>query len=90
MAFIPLLLNLRGVPPLPLILFPILYIGARLWTGKGFIRPEDMDFKSGIEEVEAASYDEPPPKNWVEKVWNWLVRTTGLCYHASFTYIFSC
>ena len=61
---------------LPLALFPILYIGAWLWTRQGFIRPEDMDFKTGLEEVEAASYDEPPPRNWVEKVWSWLVRTT--------------
>lgn len=55
--------------------FPVLYIGAYVWTRKGFIKPEDMDFKSGLAEVEAASYDEPPPRNWVERVWAWLVST---------------
>ncbi|THH01261.1 hypothetical protein EW026_g1403 [Hermanssonia centrifuga] len=58
---------------LPFILFPILYIGARIWRRSGLIAPEDMDFKSGLAEVEAASYDEPPPRNWVEKVWGWLM-----------------
>ncbi len=58
---------------LPFILFPIIYIGARIWWRSSFIAPEDMDFKSGLAEVEAASYDEPPPRNWVEKVWGWLV-----------------
>ena len=58
----------------PLMLFPVLYLGARVWTGKGFIKPQDMDFKSGLAEIEAASYEEPPPRHWVEKVWDWLVR----------------
>ena len=58
----------------PLMLFPVLYVGARLWTRQGLVKPEDMDFKTGLAEVEAASYDEPPPRNWVEKVWAWLVR----------------
>ena len=66
---------------LPLILFPILYVGARIWHRCSFIGPEDMDFKSGIAEIEAASYDEPPPRNWVEKFWGWLVssRCHGCC-----------
>lgn len=58
---------------LPLVLFPILYIGARLYLRTTLVRPEEMDFKSGLAEVEAASYDEPPPRNWVEKVWQWLM-----------------
>lgn len=56
--------------------FPFLYIGSYLWTRTPFIKPEDMDFKSGLAEVEAASYDEPPPRNWVERIWMWLVRTS--------------
>jgi amino acid transporter len=32
-----------------------------------------MDFVTGIDEIEKATYDEPPPKNWVEKFWGWLV-----------------
>ena len=34
-----------------------------------------MDFISGLSEVEAASYDEPPPRNWVERFWSWLVSS---------------
>lgn len=63
----------------PLMLFPVLYIGSYIWTRKGFVRPADMDFKSGLAEIEAACYDEPPPRNWVEKVWGWLVRIQDFC-----------
>ncbi|KAH9916129.1 amino acid permease [Amylocystis lapponica] len=58
---------------LPLGLFPVSYVLARLWKRKGPIKPEDMDFVSGIEEVLAASYDEPPPRNWVERIWGYLM-----------------
>ncbi|KIP01623.1 hypothetical protein PHLGIDRAFT_505750 [Phlebiopsis gigantea 11061_1 CR5-6] len=58
---------------LPLVLFPVVYVGTRYWRGTTFIRPEDMDFKTGLAEVEAASYDEPPPRSWVERVWQWLM-----------------
>lgn len=58
----------------PLMLFPVLYAGARLWTRRGLVAPADMDFKTGIAEIEAACYDEPPARNWVERVWGWLVR----------------
>jgi hypothetical protein len=34
----------------------------------------EMDFKSGIAEIEAAEEEELPPKNFGEKVWRWLVR----------------
>ncbi|KAJ3552067.1 hypothetical protein NM688_g4353 [Phlebia brevispora] len=57
----------------PLMLFPVLYVGSRIWTKQGFIPPRDMDFITGLAEVEAASYDEPPPRNWVERVWAWLM-----------------
>ncbi|KAH9946675.1 amino acid permease [Amylocystis lapponica] len=58
---------------LPFILFPILYIGAKLWTKVPVVKPEDMDFLSGLEEIEADSYDEPPPKNKLEAFWQWLM-----------------
>ena len=58
---------------LPLMLFPVLYIGASIWKKTPLIKPEDMDFITGIAEIEAECYDEPPPKNWIEKVWLWLV-----------------
>ena len=58
---------------LPLALFPLLYAGARVWRRSHFVRPLDMDFVTDVAEVEAASYDEPPQRNWVERVWAWLV-----------------
>ena len=64
---------------LPLILFPILYIISLFWnffrtrTWRRPLRPHEMDFVSNIKEVEDDSYDEPPPKNWVERFWMWLV-----------------
>jgi len=58
---------------LPLVLFPIMYFGARFYYKKGPVKPEDMDFVSGIAEIEADSYDEPPPRNMVERIWAWLM-----------------
>ncbi|KAI0374233.1 amino acid permease [Pilatotrama ljubarskyi] len=58
---------------LPLALFPILYIGAKLWNRTPLVRPEDMDFVTGLKEIEADTYDEPPPRNWVERFWQWLM-----------------
>ena len=34
---------------------------------------KDMDFISGVDEVIADTYDEPPPKNIWEKFWLWIV-----------------
>ena len=58
---------------LPFILFPILYVGARLYYKCAPVKPEDMDFVSGLKEIEADCYDEPPPRNWVERFWAGLV-----------------
>lgn len=55
---------------IPMMIFPILYIVKRLYSRVSFVRPEDMDFKSGLTEALAASHDEPPPRNWFERVWN--------------------
>ena len=66
----------------PLMLFPVLYIGAWVWQRKPFIKAEDMDFKTGLAEVEAASFDDPPPRNLGEKIWMWLVSTS----HAQFVF----
>jgi hypothetical protein len=40
-----------------------------------------MDFYTGIAEIEANTYDEPPPKNRVEAFWQWLVsdRVKSFC-----------
>lgn len=58
---------------LPVAAFPILYAGARFWKRSRPVLAEDMDFYSGIAEIEANTYDEPPPKNRVEAFWQWLV-----------------
>ncbi|KAJ3564258.1 hypothetical protein NP233_g8416 [Leucocoprinus birnbaumii] len=58
---------------LPLALFPILYVGARLWYRESPVKPEDMDFISNIAEIEAETYDDPPPRNKVEAFWQWLM-----------------
>ena len=71
----------------PFVLFPILYIGAKLWTRVPTVRPVDMDFYTGLAEIEADTYDEPPPKNKMEAFWQWLVsirvETFSVCVHSS-------
>ena len=37
------------------------------------MRPSKMDFSSGLAEIEADTYDEPPPRNKMEAFWQWLV-----------------
>jgi hypothetical protein len=32
-----------------------------------------MDFYTGLAEIEAETYDEPPPRNKAEAFWQWLV-----------------
>ncbi|RDB29597.1 Lysine-specific permease [Hypsizygus marmoreus] len=58
---------------LPLILFPILYIGAKLYTRKPIAEAHEMDFVTDIAEIEADTYDEPPPRNKAEAFWQWLM-----------------
>jgi len=63
---------------LPLILFPILYAGSKFYywrNGKSVAwqRPEDLDFVTDIAEIEADSYDDPPPRNKFEAFWAWLM-----------------
>jgi len=55
---------------LPVFVFPVLWLGWKLFKKTKFVRPEEMDFYSGLEEIEADSYDEPPPKNIFEKIWS--------------------
>lgn len=40
---------------LPFVLFPILYVSAKLWTRQPIVRADEMDFVSGIAEIEADS-----------------------------------
>lgn len=55
-------------------LFPVLYIGSTLWKRTRPLRAEEMDFVSGLKEIEADTYDDPPPRNNMERFWAWLVR----------------
>jgi len=57
----------------PLALFPILYVGAKWWKRTSMLDPSEMDFHSGLAEIEADTYDEPPPKNKLEAFWQWLM-----------------
>ncbi|PCH33606.1 amino acid permease [Wolfiporia cocos MD-104 SS10] len=58
---------------LPFGLFPVLYVGARFWKKTAPVTAENMDFVTGIKEIEADTYDEPPPRNWMEAFWQWLM-----------------
>ncbi|KAL0068466.1 hypothetical protein AAF712_004544 [Marasmius tenuissimus] len=58
---------------LPLAAFPIMYLGAKFVRKTKIVRPEEMDFVTGLAEIEAESYDEPPPKNRFEGFWRWLM-----------------
>ncbi|KAF8640867.1 hypothetical protein AX17_000515 [Amanita inopinata Kibby_2008] len=58
---------------LPLALFPIMYIGARLYYRQPVQRVEELDFVSGLKEIEEHTYDEPPPRNKIEAFWQWLM-----------------
>jgi len=58
---------------LPLILFPILYTGAKLWTRSDIVGAREMDFVSNIAEIEEETYDDPPPRNKAEAFWQWLM-----------------
>jgi len=58
---------------LPLALFPLLYISAKLFTRRPVIKAQDMDFVTNIAEIEAETYDEPPPRNKGEAFWQWLM-----------------
>ncbi|KEI37867.1 uncharacterized protein L969DRAFT_89104 [Mixia osmundae IAM 14324] len=55
---------------LPLVMFVILYTGYKLWFKTKWILPADMDFISNSRDCPLE--DEVPPRNIVEKVWNWI------------------
>ncbi|KIJ15780.1 hypothetical protein PAXINDRAFT_61177, partial [Paxillus involutus ATCC 200175] len=57
---------------LPIMLFPVLYAIAKVVTKAPLVKPGEMDFDSGVAEIEAITHDDPPSKNWMEAVWMWL------------------
>jgi len=58
---------------LPFVLFPIMYIGARLYYRQSVIPLDEIDLVSGLKEIEQSTYDEAPPRNFLERVWQWLM-----------------
>ncbi|KAF9056359.1 amino acid permease/ SLC12A domain-containing protein [Panaeolus papilionaceus] len=57
---------------LPLVLFPIMYVGARFYYKERPKKAHEMDFVTNIAEIEADTVDDPPPKNKLEAFWAWL------------------
>lgn len=59
---------------IPLMFAPVLFIAATVVMKARFVKAEDMDFITGLDAIEADTYDEPPPKNLWEAIWQKLVR----------------
>ncbi|KAK0246047.1 amino acid permease [Armillaria nabsnona] len=57
----------------PLMLFPVLYLGAKFYYKVPYVKAKDMDFVTNIAEIEAETYDEPVPRNKAEAFWQWLM-----------------
>ncbi|EJD00917.1 amino acid permease [Fomitiporia mediterranea MF3/22] len=66
---------------LPFMLFPILYVGSRMYYRCRPLKVHEMDFITNIKEIEAETYDDPPPRNWGERFWGWLVSSITLTFH---------
>lgn len=52
---------------------PFLFAAATYVMKSKFVKVHEMDFVTGLDEVLADTYDEPPPKNIWEKFWQWIV-----------------
>nr|CAB38005.1 amino acid transporter [Amanita muscaria] len=58
---------------LPFVLFPIMYGLARLYYKQGPKPYDEIDLVTGLKEIEQQTYDEPPPNNFLERVWQWVM-----------------
>ncbi|KAJ3150972.1 hypothetical protein HDU86_006228 [Geranomyces michiganensis] len=58
---------------IPLPMFLILLFGAKYYKGTKQIRPEDMDFVTGVRDFEDAEEPKKPAKNAGQRFWNWLM-----------------
>ncbi|PWN52633.1 hypothetical protein IE53DRAFT_384890 [Violaceomyces palustris] len=56
----------------PLPFFAVLYFGHRFTRGTSAVAAEDMDFVSGIREIEAEVDDTPVATTWYGKALNWI------------------
>ncbi|KDN52436.1 amino acid permease [Tilletiaria anomala UBC 951] len=54
-------------------LFPLIYFGYKFVTKSKVVQLHEMDFVTGVKEIEAAEEEELPPRNFVEKFWRSLV-----------------
>ena len=54
-----------------------------------FVKAEEMDFVTGLDEVIADDYDEPPPKNIWEKFWQWIVSAPTPLLRSRWPYLFA-
>ncbi|OCB84510.1 amino acid permease [Sanghuangporus baumii] len=61
---------------LPLALFPILYVAARFYLKCKPVSYSEMDYFTGLKEIEDETYEEVPPRNVVELLWSYLVTLT--------------
>ncbi|KAJ7095083.1 amino acid permease [Mycena belliarum] len=64
---------------LPLAMFPVMYLVTKIyyWKKRGIAFAwkayEDLDFVTDIAEIEAETYEDPPPRNKLEAFWQWLM-----------------
>jgi len=58
---------------LSLLTFFLLYGVGKYLHRKPIVSTLDMDFQTGLAEIEADTYDEPPPRNAAEKFWQALM-----------------
>lgn len=65
---------------LPLMFAPVLFVVASFVMKSRFVKVADMDFITGVDEVIADTYDEPPPKNIWEKFWVWIVSALVILF----------
>jgi len=54
---------------IPVMIAPVVFLGATVVMKANIIKAEDMDFITGLADIEADTYDEPPPRNLWEAVW---------------------
>ncbi|KAF8552156.1 amino acid permease [Imleria badia] len=57
----------------PIVFFPVLYLAAKFVMRVRPVKAEKMDFVTNVAEFDAMTYDDPPPKNWLEAFWMWLM-----------------
>jgi len=57
----------------PIVLFPILYVAAKLIGCVPTVKADKMDFVADAAEFDAMIFDRPEPRNRLEAFWMWLM-----------------